>query len=69
MEKHYVDSGLTFTCQNCRCFTFFGYTRSSIMLYGCSISRKIEYEINDGDCPLTFDDYRVVNWKFKNYSI
>lgn len=57
-ELHYVNSNRAFNCLKCKFFKRnFGADNKT-----CRLTNKLEYEINDGDCPLKYDDYLIVNW-------
>ena len=68
MELHYVKTTKPFSCEKCYNFKFSGYHNRD-PLYGCNLLGKPEYDINDGECPLSYLDYKSINWKIGYISI
>lgn len=57
MEKHYVYSNKFFSCSNCP--KLHTVTFSSFSYY-CRLIKKRDFEINDGDCPLTYEEFKEI---------
>lgn len=67
MENHYVYSNKNFTCQKCSNFQ----TKLSIKLdfKRCVLLKKNEYELNDGDCPLSFEEFKEHYIGYSDYYV
>lgn len=66
-KYHYVSSNRDFTCTKCRYFKNNAWsmwsdrTISSKQPTYCSKTGKKDYELNDGDCPYSFNEFRILN--------
>jgi len=67
---HYVDSNRDFTCLKCKNFRRQGWKdRSSFSKANreCGKLGKYEFEIKDGDCPYSFNEFKIINWEVYEY--
>lgn len=63
-KYHYVSSNREFTCIKCQYFRQYSWSdRQSKIQQGkhCVQTGKKEYELNDGDCPYSFNEFRILN--------
>lgn len=63
-KYHYVSSNRDFTCTKCQSFRRYSWSDMKSKTQDgryCSETGKKEYELNDGECPYSFNEYRILN--------